>query len=284
MLSFDLFVDYVSENILLMLPERFTGATVDVRPMCKPGAKYLGMVVMPRGITTGTIVDLNQEYRRYQKGGSLDDVMNSIAKNVTAGSQELNEMIIFEDYDVAKEQLFLRVNNRVWNKEYLSNMPHHDVEDLAVTVHLKMRKDEAFLGSVPFTYSMMKMYGVEEEQVYHDAMESAKKLFPPTLNPLKSYRHQSELILTNEMGINGAAALWYPGMMEQLAEQFGGNFQVVPLSVHEVIICPDDGKTRARGRQAGLKSAMTKYSEPEIWLSRHIYRYAEKRHCLEILI
>lgn len=54
------------------------------------------------------------------------------------------------------------------------------------------------------------------------------------------------MVLTNQSGLNGAAALFYPGMMEQAAEHFGGDFFVLPSSTHEVIMIPNDGTANFR--------------------------------------
>ena len=50
------------------------------------------------------------------------------------------------------------------------------------------------------------------------------------------------LVLTTDNGLLGAAALYYPDVQSRISEIVGGDYYVLPSSVHEVIIMPDDGK------------------------------------------
>lgn len=51
------------------------------------------------------------------------------------------------------------------------------------------------------------------------------------------------MVLTNDKGLNGAAAMFYPGQLDQVADGFHSDFFVLPSSVHEVLILPDDKAT-----------------------------------------
>lgn len=48
-------------------------------------------------------------------------------------------------------------------------------------------------------------------------------------------------VLTNESLYYGAATLFYPDVQEMLAEKFGRNYYVLPSSINEVMIVPDNG-------------------------------------------
>ena len=51
----------------------------------------------------------------------------------------------------------------------------------------------------------------------------------------------SLLVLTTESGFLGASALFSPGMQERIGEIVGGDYFVLPSSVHEVLIMADNG-------------------------------------------
>ena len=44
------------------------------------------------------------------------------------------------------------------------------------------------------------------------------------------------IVVTNETGIDGAAAVFYPGVMDQLGEEIKGDFFILPSSVHELLL------------------------------------------------
>lgn len=48
-------------------------------------------------------------------------------------------------------------------------------------------------------------------------------------------------VATNEDKVQGAAVMFYPDFMDQAAKELGGDVFVLPSSVHEVLILPDDG-------------------------------------------
>ena len=54
------------------------------------------------------------------------------------------------------------------------------------------------------------------------------------------------LVLTAGDGLLGAAALYYPGMRERLGKLIGGDYWVLPSSVHEVLVMPDRGDRDAK--------------------------------------
>ena len=46
-------------------------------------------------------------------------------------------------------------------------------------------------------------------------------------------------VLTNSEGAYGASALFYPGVKEKVSEVIGGDYYVLPSSIHEVLILKD---------------------------------------------
>lgn len=79
------------------------------------------------------------------------------------------------DYDKVKDSLFIRVCNSKENKGLLKNVPHVEIEDMAVTCHILISKDLSGIASTPVTNDMLKMYGIREEQLFDDVLESSQK-------------------------------------------------------------------------------------------------------------
>lgn len=46
--------------------------------------------------------------------------------------------------------------------------------------------------------------------------------------------------LTNTLEWNGASALLYPDVLETYANQYGCDWLIIPSSVHEVLLSPDE--------------------------------------------
>ena len=60
------------------------------------------------------------------------------------------------------------------NEEMLQNVPHQMREDLAITYHLAISIDDIGVGSTTITNDILKRYGISEEQLHADAMETVR--------------------------------------------------------------------------------------------------------------
>ena len=47
-------------------------------------------------------------------------------------------------------------------------------------------------------------------------------------------------VLTNAQKTDGAAVMFYPGVMDKIEKQMGGKVTIIPSSTHEVIVIPAD--------------------------------------------
>lgn len=147
----------------------------------------------------------------------------------------------------------------------------------------------------------MKMYGIREEQLFDNALESCPKVNPPEIVNMDEllkgmYREQYEMmgydkqeiaemlddiphaeipmiVVTNKDRVNGAATMFYPGVMNEIGEKLGRNFFVLPSSLHETIVVPDDGSMDFKE----LLAMVTEINETEVdtrdKLTDQVYHY-----------
>ena len=91
------------------------------------------------------------------------------------------------------------------------------------------------------------------------------------------FRHEPS-VLTNSGSIYGAAAVLYPDVLEQIGERMEENFFILPSSVHETILLPDDGNYRL----SELKEMVWEINRTELmeedWLSDTVYYYDQTMH------
>ena len=82
--------------------------------------------------------------------------------------------------------------------------------------------------------------------------------------------------LTTTRGINGAIALFYPGVREQLANLLGGDYLVGFTSIHEVILHPADRQLPDNMRES-IQDINEIFPREEM-LTNRIYRYYAARN------
>ena len=298
-MNFQEFVDKVKEAIRDALPESFRDAQVSVEPFRKLNTSYLGLQVKKEGQTVVPNINLDAHFREYQETGKpFADVLTAIAEQVQLTPPMETEWL--KDYSQVKEKLFIRVSDAKENEAFLRMAPHKEVDGLAISYHIAFEGLHGVEASTPVTYKMMEMFGVTEEQLHADALESTQRLYPVQYTSMAEVMNKMMgidadmdpdmmpategpqlMVLTNMQGIHGAATLFYPGQLEAIAQQMGSDFFVLPSSVHETLILPDDGTAEPGSLQFMVREINQSTVAPEDRLSDFVYHYDSKDHVLE---
>lgn len=71
----------------------------------------------------------------------------------------------------------------------------------------------------------------------------------------------------------GAGVICYPDFMENAAKQIGGNFYVLPSSVHEVLLLPETGTIRSQELLQMVTEINATVVSPEERLTDNVYHY-----------
>ena len=297
-MSYEEFKAWAADEIRAWLPPEYADADVSIHRMEKLGLAYDGMTVVRSGQRAAAAVNLTAFYDMYQEGRTAGDIIHEMA-DVAAMQAPQMEYSVFSDYEAAKDRLFIRVTNKETNADVLAGMPHKEVEDLAITYHVLVNHDQNGIASAPVTDDLLRHYGVTAEQLHEDAIANSQRMLPAQLDSMQNmlfgmmtpeasdtlrdepYPGSTMLVLTNNVQLNGAAALFYPGVMDQAAERLGGDFIVLPSSTHEVIMIPADGMTDFRSLEKMVKDINRSQVAPEERLSDHVYHYDAQERLFE---
>lgn len=90
------------------------------------------------------------------------------------------------------------------------------------------------------------------------------------------------LVATVEGAFMGASVIQYPGFMEQAAEKIGGDFFVLPSSIHEVLLIPDDGSADYHELAAMVQTINETQVAPAERLSDNVYHYDKEDKVFEL--
>ncbi|MBD5559324.1 MAG: hypothetical protein HDQ87_03040 [Clostridia bacterium] len=110
---------------------------------------------------------------------------------------------------------------------------------------------------VPVSDAMMRDWDVDADQLHQEAVANARLLSPAWLERADSGPREKEIPrcnlleaglpggtaagpfrLSNRSGTNGASVIGWEGILEKTSEVLGGDFVIVPFSVHEVLVLP----------------------------------------------
>lgn len=247
------FINWAVKEMEKHLPED-RGAEVEVIQLDLINRSYTGAHIIKScdGMQMSPIINLDELYDAYSRGMTLEEAGMHIERALNDIAPDFSTCVedIMSGYAKVKDKLFVRLCDTEANALSLSDAPYVEIANLAMTAHI-MVGDEVGVASVPVTYPLLESFGISKEQLLGDALANSVKIMPPTYMPLMSvlsgtldYKPLDELpesgctpiVISNEGGIYGASALFYPGVLQKMSEYYGGDFIVLPSSVHEMIL------------------------------------------------
>lgn len=281
-------------------------AKVQIHKVIKNNSQeYDGLTILQSGSICSPNIYLKQYYERYKMGESFKSIIESMVRIYDEASNSLDERSCDLSYENCCDKITFRLISMEKNKKILETTPYIPFLDMAVVFYCVVAVDDEGIASVRINNSIMEEWGLNTKQLYCIAQVNTIKLFPKKIYRLddilqellcsiKGYSQKREengyltqegvcpYVITNTKGINGAGVIIYPGVLKETAEVLGGNFYLMPSSIHEVIVMKDDGSYKDKEMEKIVKEANQTCVIPEEVLSEHVYYYSEELDRLEI--
>ena len=290
------FLAWAVENVKNYLPESYRKAEIDIIPVAKTGATYTAMTVRLKDQTTVPAINLEEMLEAYEHDVPLDAIGARMAQIVQSESP-VYDTSIFSSYDSIKKNLFIRVCGMDDNRIMLGRVPYKKVENLAITYHIMVDVGQEGMSSATVTKDMLESFNITPEQLHEDALKNSQDILPARVESMVNIisgltdvdmdsmgmlTPPPMIVVTNQIGINGAAALFYPGVMDQVGERLHGSFYVLPSSIHEVIAVPTSLGSNYRDLERMVHDINMNAVLPEDRLSDNVYRYDTKSKVFEM--
>lgn len=186
----------------------------------------------------------------------------------------------FREYGTVKGRLGIKLIGKKRNETFLSDVPHIDFDDMAAVFYYLLENPAFGNGMIVLRNMDMERWGMTGEQLYADALENCPRMLPPVfrtlsdvLNVLQPAGEGELYLLTNEAALYGAAVILYPGILQEAADYLGSDYFVLPSSVHEMILLPDQGEDPESLLQIVTDINHTQVAEEEILMDA-VYKYS----------
>lgn len=236
--------------------------TVHQYTVCKTNDTVLHSVVIRLGdeqISKNIYVE--PYFHMNMSGTEMDEIVDAIIKE-SRNRDEANEVIeAFVDglaYEEVKDKIILRVVCKELNKEYLNDKVYVDIEetDLVAVFYMFVSKSDNSLINTYVDKKLLEHWGIDSgNDIYDLALQNTMRILPPTINSMNSLIDGCNLesvsdevveevgntmfVLTNDMSVNGATAMFYDGVLKEFAITHNTDKVVImPSSRHEVILLP----------------------------------------------
>ena len=276
-----------------MQEELGAGTEVSFRSLGRNnGAETDGLEVREESAAAAPVFHLDALYGNYCKCGSMEETVSRALKTLE-GKPAVDIGAVPKTWEAAKGKIRAGLVHCGWNREALKGIPHRKFLNLAVTYRVELPESGGFRAGIRINNSLMELWGATEEELYMEAMENLEKE-PYNIQPIAELlggmagapsedmrelpeEMTKQYVLSNESCRYGAAGMMRQDLMERFAEQAGGNFYILPSSVHDLILLPDDGSVNAECLKEMVQEVNQSVVAREEWLSEDVYYYDCKK-------
>lgn len=268
----------------------------------KTNQNYEAISVVPAGGNIGVNYNIENAFASYEHSGDYEGVLASATGAIASGLDQVPVVNVnaLMNYEIMKEKQSVEVISAEVNEELLAKVPHDRIEDLAVVYRFIMESNEDGRASILVNNDLIERMGVTHEQLRADALENSPEIRPAVIQGMNEVMKEMMGPEAYEMfGIpddteemmfiatvpdknSGAGVLAYQDFMDQAAEKIGGDFFILPSSIHEILLVPDDGQKGADELKAMVMDVNATQVSPEERLSDNVYHYDSKEHIFEL--
>ncbi len=261
-MNFNVFAETVVKALRKAMGERFQVTTTMVKK--NNGVELLGIVVQEEGLNTSPTVYINDFYENYKEGTTIPKIVEALVRIFYQSRipEEVN-LSGFLDFETAKEQISVRLIHYEKNKELLMNTPWRQVCNLALVCYYTVQQSPFYgKASILVKNEHLQKWDITDKELFAEAIVNTPVRYPVSIEPieelifrnwadekkerlleeLKADRIQIPLfVLSNRQRMQGAVCMFYPGVLRKFAGRIGRNLYILPSSVHEVLLLPDQG-------------------------------------------
>ena len=240
MMNYEMFKKAVEDQFMSYMSDCFTDLTISVIPVKKVNTTLDGMLIKRNDKNFSPTIYINDLYEDYLICGDFDKTLSAACGRLQSTYSEMGDININSILNNASEKIILQVINTEMNTELLTSLPHRNFLDLSIIYRLIVRDSIDGIHSTKITNELAETIGMNESQLYQNAFNNTKKLFPSFVRNLYNIPIPM-FVITNSKNINGAAAILYDDILYELANNLESDLYLLPSSIHEIIAIPAEG-------------------------------------------
>ena len=302
-MTYDVFLEQMKNDLQTAfsreLPEKYSQVKIGIRDVEKlQGESYRGISFRIGDSPIEGNLNLQQAYQEQEAGIPYSEILRQTKEAITQQVDRMPQFNLGElsSYEAVKQSMMMELIPQKGNEERLKEIPHRDVEDMALIYRMDMGEGSNGRMTAVITNQNLTAYGITAEQLHQDALANAPESHPASLRSLRDVMagmmgmetdpmmpgEPVIMVATTRDSFLGASVIQYPGFMEQAAEQIGGDFFILPSSIHEVLLVPDDGNADYHSLEDMVQTINEAEVAPADRLSDHVYHYDQADRVFEL--
>ncbi len=285
------FLDAVRDYI----NEKTSDVTVSVYSTTKNnGVKLSGISFAREGYNASPTIYMENYYVEYTNGADISEIGDKLLEVYSENELSVNfDMTFFDDFEQIKDRLYIKLINRDKNKEFLKEAPYEEFLDLAIVPYVRIYDRRIGNGVIMVRNEHLRLWKRDAATVLetarknthdHDGfnirhiievLDNAGSGITPDINE----KDFPMYVATNQKMTNGAAVLTMNDKLKEYASVLGGDYYIIPSSVHELILI-----AKETGRCGIINEMIREVNAtslgPDDILSDHAYMYSTKDEVL----
>lgn len=285
------FAEYLKEHLFDDRPDLAEHNEVVINEVTKNNGMVLqGLTIKNDESNIAPTIYVDDSFKRFERGDSIDDVIDNLVKTFEDHRTPQNISVeFFTDFDLVKDRLAMKVVNADKNAEMLEGCPHFKFGDLAAIFQVQVDSSEFGNAVITVKDEHMNMWGVDANELMAHARENMEERQPvhiqsmlEVLRDMMGGEMPEEMmggpepamyVMTNESKINGAAAMVFTDKLQEFAESHETNFFILPSSIHEILLIPDNGEMDVEQLTNMVREVNDTQVSPDEVLSYNVYFY-----------
>ncbi|MDE7282486.1 MAG: hypothetical protein K2N85_02695 [Lachnospiraceae bacterium] len=263
------------------------------KEVTKNNGVYLhAIMINKKGSNVSPAIYIDELYGDYEEGRSFGDIVYDILCVYQRNAREIRmDMEFFTHFERVKDRVLYKLIHKESNINLLTDVPYIEWNDLALVFYYSFEDERFGKATILIRNSHLNMWKISQSVLYENAKNNMLRLRPEEMLPIKQIiseiltqnsvaytvsEHEPEVamyVLSNRERLYGAAVLLYAESLKELAGKLNKNLIILPSSVHEVLLVPDDGLTEKDFFRQMVKEVNDNQVEPEERLSYNVYHY-----------
>lgn len=241
---------------------------------------------------------MDELYRSYCGGENEIGLAEHLADIVLTECERVREQVPdFLEPDWIVSHLFVRLIQAESNAEWSEDAVYVEFLDLLAVFYVLTEEADDGIKSYQLPRNVWDALGLGSAEAYFPViLENTRRLFAERLWCVEQSVRECSIdgapqyvtrlvppqtcvsakmyVLSNRRRINGAAVLLYPELLRRLGDTFGGDYYVIPSSIHEVLLLTGTEDEDAGLLNRTIRTVNEEHVPPEEVLSNHVYLYS----------
>ena len=236
---------------------------------------------------------LENQYVEWMRGiRTLEEICSRLCNSYSEEIEKSKSLLtdITFKWEVFQRNVFIRLINKERNAKQLETIPYKDFMDLAIIYYYSVNIENNVQGTLIISNEHLNLLGITEEELHQVAVNNCQRYQPVKLRCMQDLLfdlgrkvgveisrekecYPSMFVLSNTKDMFGAVSMTFDVELECFAKRIGKGFYILPSSVHEVILVPENKDFCVEYFASMVREINETQLDPTEVLSDSIYYY-----------